>query len=130
MDFANVFKGTPLQEWYLSGRHLNAKRPILDLCDAMRLAILYTMGGTYLDLHIISLNRLDGVGRAMAAVDEGATDPSHLMFRAAQAPWGGLFFIGNALFRFPPRDPFILAVMEVCVCVCVLVLCVHVHCRV
>jgi hypothetical protein len=112
VDFDTVFKGTPLEEWYY-GRYLKlAKRPILDLCDAMRLALLYTLGGTYLDLDIMSLNRMDGLGRAMAAVDEGATEPTHLSFHAKQAPWGGLFFIGNALFRFPPRDPFILAVME------------------
>jgi hypothetical protein len=112
VDFDTVFKGTPLEEWYY-GRYLKlATRPILDLCDAMRLALLYTIGGTYLDLDIISLNRMDGLGRVMAAVDEGATEPTHLSFHAKQAPWGGLFFIGNALFRFPPRDPFILAAMK------------------
>ena len=53
------------------------------------------------------------VFRAMAAVDEGATNKNHLMFDAKEAPWGGLFFIGNALFRFPPKDPFIHAVHNV-----------------
>jgi len=112
VKFARAFRGTPLQDWYDSGQWKQSKRPVLDLCDAMRLALLYSIGGTYLDLDIMSLNRLDGLGRAMAAVDEGATHAGYLMTQALQAPWGGLFFIGNALFRFPPKDPFILAVMR------------------
>ena len=112
VKFEKAFRHTPLQEWYESAQWKKSARPILDLCDAMRLALLYSIGGTYLDLDIISLNRVDGLGRVMAAVDEGQTHAGYLSTQAEQAPWGGLFFIGNALFRFPPRDPFILAVMR------------------
>ena len=110
--FGAAFRGTPLHEWYQSGVWKTATRKELDLCDALRLALLYSLGGTYLDLDVISFNRLDGLGRTMAAVDEGATEAGHLLQDARAAPWGGLFFIGNALFRFPPKDPFVLAVME------------------
>ena len=47
IKFDEAFKNTPLQEWYASGRWKGATRPVLDLCDAMRLALLYSIGGTH-----------------------------------------------------------------------------------
>ena len=39
-----------LQEWYAAGLWKRGRTPELDVCDALRLALLYTLGGTYADV--------------------------------------------------------------------------------
>ena len=100
------FSGTPLESWYKEQRSNAAALSKLNLCDALRLAILFKIGGTYLDLDVISLNSIEELGRSMAALDERETSSKH------EAPWNGGLFVNNAFLRFPPQDTFVHEVMR------------------
>ena len=66
-----------------------------DRGNAFRLAVLWKIGGIYLDMDIISLNSMEGRVVGRTAAREDATR------------------INNALLSFPEKDPFIWRVMQV-----------------
>jgi mannosyltransferase OCH1-like enzyme len=43
----DIFRGLPFQEWHA------ASVGVIDLADALRLAILYKFGGVYLDMDLV-----------------------------------------------------------------------------
>lgn len=54
-DIKKVLHGTPLSQWYKDPRSKHSKFYRYFISDAMRLAILYKYGGTFLDLDMISI---------------------------------------------------------------------------
>ncbi|KAJ3417443.1 Lactosylceramide 4-alpha-galactosyltransferase [Chytridiales sp. JEL 0842] len=85
-------KGTPLQEWYRSGTYKKSNWVRQNLGNALRLALLWKFGGVYLDMDIISMNPISGVGRSLGKQDS--------------------FWFNNAFLSFPKADPFMWQLME------------------
>ncbi|XP_043240833.1 lactosylceramide 4-alpha-galactosyltransferase-like [Amphibalanus amphitrite] len=65
LDFAEVFEGTLLEEWYRSRAVLRSWWQASHMSDALRFALLTKYGGIYLDTDVI-------VRRSMADMDDGA----------------------------------------------------------
>ncbi|KAI8617755.1 nucleotide-diphospho-sugar transferase [Chytriomyces sp. MP71] len=87
LDWLDMFLDTPLESWFLNGTHLQSRWVDQNLGNAFRLALLWKLGGVYLDLDIISLNPLGGLGRTLAK----QTGPS---------------IVNNAFFSLERHDPF------------------------
>ncbi len=108
IDYNETFRDTPLQEWYTSKEYERTWWVEQNLGNALRLAILWKVGGTYFDLDIIFLKSLGIMVNAT-----GKANATH-----KREPFGR--FIGleeshrlnNAALRFPPNDSFIEAVMQ------------------
>ncbi|KAJ3056784.1 Lactosylceramide 4-alpha-galactosyltransferase [Rhizophlyctis rosea] len=92
LDYGKYFRETPLWEWYQQGKHLKSRWVEQNLGNGYRLALLWHKGGAYMDLDIININRLDGLGRMLAKEDSGK--------------------INNAALQFPPKDAFVWDLME------------------
>ncbi|KAI8620846.1 nucleotide-diphospho-sugar transferase [Chytriomyces sp. MP71] len=93
LRWRDMFASTPLQPWYGSGTYLQSKWVDQNLGNAFRLAVLWNVGGTYLDLDVVSLNPLSGLGRTLAN-QTGPSIPS------------------NAFFSFPKNDLFVWEMMK------------------
>ena len=50
LDYSEIFVNTPLERWYLDGSFKKSKWPLQNLGNAFRLAALYKIGGTYIDM--------------------------------------------------------------------------------
>ncbi|KAI9105886.1 hypothetical protein DFS34DRAFT_601331 [Phlyctochytrium arcticum] len=92
LQYASVFKNTPLEPWFIEKRYRNSSWVEQNLGNAFRLAKLYHDGGVYFDMDIISLNPLDGIGRSAAREQVNQ--------------------LNNAALSFPPRDPLLWLTME------------------
>ncbi|TPX70743.1 hypothetical protein CcCBS67573_g06448 [Chytriomyces confervae] len=66
LDWDDLFRGTPLESWWRRGTWMQSRWPDQNLGNAARLAILWKEGGVYLDMDIISLNPVSGMGRSLA----------------------------------------------------------------
>ncbi|KAI8832126.1 nucleotide-diphospho-sugar transferase [Chytriomyces cf. hyalinus JEL632] len=90
----DAMMGTPLEQWYISEKWKGSSWVDQNLGNAFRLGILHHYGGVYLDLDIVSLNPVESMtqDRTVAMQD---------------AKW-----YNNAMFRFPPGDAFVKAMME------------------
>jgi hypothetical protein len=100
VDFPAIFKGTPLQGWYdnYPNNHSTADGPYIlnDLSDALRLAILYKVGGLYIDADVLLLR--NGFTRQKSNVAVGSTN-NQLTYN-------------NAYLQFPQGHSLLLALME------------------
>ncbi|KAL3232007.1 hypothetical protein MRX96_023093 [Rhipicephalus microplus] len=56
-----VFQDTPLEAWYESGILDTSAFPVEHLADALRLAVVYKLGGVYLDIDVIVMRPLDSL---------------------------------------------------------------------
>ncbi|KAI9344019.1 nucleotide-diphospho-sugar transferase [Obelidium mucronatum] len=65
---------TPLFEWYKNRKWATSKWPEQNLGNAFRLGLLWKYGGVYMDLDIISVNPLAGLGRTVARQDKKNTN--------------------------------------------------------
>jgi len=65
LDLQELFRDTPLQEWHKSGQIHKSSYPIQHLSDAVRLAILWKYGGTYLDTDMIAIRTLGNLSNAL-----------------------------------------------------------------
>ncbi|KAJ3015370.1 UNVERIFIED_CONTAM: hypothetical protein HDU68_012759 [Siphonaria sp. JEL0065] len=74
LNWEEAMIDTPLYEWYTQKKWASSKWPDQNLGNAFRLGILWKYGGVYLDLDIISLNPLDGLGRSVARQDKKTTN--------------------------------------------------------
>ncbi|KAJ3402641.1 hypothetical protein HDU80_004906 [Chytriomyces hyalinus] len=90
----DAMMGTPLEQWYTLEKWKESSWVDQNLGNAFRLGILYHYGGVYLDLDIVSLNPVEAMmqDRTVAMQD---------------GKW-----YNNAVFRFPPGDAFVKAMME------------------
>jgi hypothetical protein len=88
----DYMKDTPLQKWYRGGDYKKSHWVRQNLGNAFRLGILWKLGGIYMDLDIISMNPISGVGRSLGKQDS--------------------FWFNNAFLSFPPKDPFVWDLME------------------
>ncbi|KAJ3293968.1 hypothetical protein HK104_004068 [Borealophlyctis nickersoniae] len=91
LKYEHYFRNTPLEEWYKREEWKKSHWVGQNLGNAYRLALLWHEGGMYMDLDIIMMNPLEGVGRAMAREDHK---------------------INNAALHFPAKDPFLWDLME------------------
>ncbi|KAJ1563803.1 Alpha-1,4-N-acetylglucosaminyltransferase [Cladochytrium tenue] len=94
LRWEEAFAGTPLEAWYTSGAYRNTSWVTQNLGNAFRMGLVYTLGGVYLDLDIVSMNAipLARVGRMLALQDAKT--------------------FNNAYLGFPPGDEFVWALME------------------
>ncbi|KAJ3327810.1 Alpha-1,4-N-acetylglucosaminyltransferase [Blyttiomyces sp. JEL0837] len=83
---------TPLEGWYRNKTFEKSHWVLQNLGNAIRMGILWNRGGVYLDLDIISLNPVSGIGRSLAMQDKD--------------------FFNNAFFSFPKGDPFMWLLMQ------------------
>ncbi|TPX69484.1 hypothetical protein CcCBS67573_g06867 [Chytriomyces confervae] len=93
LDWRAMFNETPLAEWYDNGTYLESKWVDQNLGNAFRLAIMWKLGGFYLDMDIISLNPLGALGTTLAK----QTGPN---------------ILNNAVFGFQRRDLFVWEMMR------------------
>ncbi|RKO90824.1 nucleotide-diphospho-sugar transferase [Blyttiomyces helicus] len=95
LDIASYLEGTPLEPWYANGVYKNYRADWhkINFGDALRLAVLWNEGGTYLDLDIISINPVDPLSRMMSFQLEGEG-------------------LNGAALVFPPKDPFLWNLMD------------------
>ncbi|EKX47307.1 hypothetical protein GUITHDRAFT_106757 [Guillardia theta CCMP2712] len=107
INLTEDFHATPMEEWFQSGVWQTALHKALDLCDGLRLAIIYKYGGRscYVDLDMVSLNRIDHNGSVLVAMDEGQRS-------TWETPWGAHFYLGTDFFQFPPRHQFVNDLMK------------------
>lgn len=89
LNYTRYFSGTQLESWYTSGRFSRSTWPDQNLGNAFRLALLWHIGGTYMDMDIISVNSLSNrvEGRTCAREDSSK--------------------VNNAFISTKPKDPFI-----------------------
>ncbi|KAI8818317.1 uncharacterized protein EV422DRAFT_538113 [Fimicolochytrium jonesii] len=92
MRYAHHFADTPLQQWWESGAWKQSTWVGQNLGNALRLAVVWKYGGVYMDLDIISINPLRGMGRSIAREEINR--------------------VNNAALRFPREDPLVWALME------------------
>ncbi|DBA66172.1 TPA: Lactosylceramide 4-alpha-galactosyltransferase, variant 2 [Trebouxia sp. C0005] len=94
VDIKSCFANTPLQPWLDSPQLASALFRQQNIADALRLAVIYKNGGTYLDLDIIALQdkafSLAGALSAQKACTEGCEEG----------------WLNNAYLSFPPQHPF------------------------
>ncbi|GBG75348.1 hypothetical protein CBR_g19981 [Chara braunii] len=82
-DFADIFSGTPFENWYASGTYRKTRWIPNNLSNAARLALVWKYGGTYLDMDFISLNPMPaGLGSAVAAEDDKSINNAFIRFSA------------------------------------------------
>ncbi|KAJ1562258.1 Alpha-1,4-N-acetylglucosaminyltransferase [Cladochytrium tenue] len=94
LRWEEAFSGTPLEAWYTSGAYLNSSWVTQNLGNAFRMGLVYTLGGVYMDLDIVSMNSIPQarVGRMLTMQDPKS--------------------FNNAYLGFPPGDEFVWALME------------------
>ncbi|KAI9206159.1 alpha 1,4-glycosyltransferase conserved region-domain-containing protein [Polychytrium aggregatum] len=92
LTYKQWFAQTPLQTWYESGLYKKSSWIEQNLGNAVRLAIIWKVGGVYIDLDIISTNTIEGIGRALCQEDYAR--------------------VNNAFLSFPPRDQLVWELME------------------
>ncbi|KAL3902192.1 MAG: hypothetical protein SGCHY_000043 [Lobulomycetales sp.] len=101
IDYAAYFQGTPMQAWYKEKLHEKSWWVDQNLGNAFRLAILWKLGGTYLDMDIISVNPLTWTTLDGKFVPMGR-------FIAREEPEQ----LNNAALRFPKNDPMVWQLMQ------------------
>lgn len=92
IDYENTFSDTPLEYWYSSGKFKETRWEKQNLGNALRLALLWKYGGTYMDMDIISLNPLPNI--RMVGREDGT--------RA-----------NNAMLSLSRHDPFVWSIMTI-----------------
>ncbi|KAJ3130892.1 Lactosylceramide 4-alpha-galactosyltransferase [Irineochytrium annulatum] len=92
LDWWSQYQGTPLEPWYRSGAHMNSSWVYQNMGNAFRMGLLWREGGVYLDLDIVSLNAISGIGRSL-----GMQDPT---------------WFNNAFMSFPKADVFVWRLMQ------------------
>ncbi|KAJ3193079.1 hypothetical protein HK101_005436, partial [Irineochytrium annulatum] len=92
IDWYRYMKNTPLDSWWTLGKYKNSSWVYQNLGNAFRMGVLYEHGGVYLDLDIISVNPVGGIGRSIAK-----QDPT---------------WYNNAFMSFPKKDIFMWRLME------------------
>ncbi|KAJ1557579.1 Lactosylceramide 4-alpha-galactosyltransferase, partial [Cladochytrium tenue] len=92
IDRAELGRDNPLEPWFAGRAFDGAEQPWQDFSHAARLALLWHFGGAYLDFDIVSVNSVDGLGRAVARHPR---------------PSG----FSDAVLSFPPHDPFVKELM-------------------
>lgn len=95
INYDIMFSGTPLEDWYVNKNYTKSHWVDQNLGNALRLAVLYKIGGTYLDMDTFQLSSMKDLG------------PSVTIQR-----WGEDESINNAFLRFEPRNAFVWGVME------------------
>lgn len=63
INIPKYVKGTPVEEWLMSGKLFTSIHLHVHVSDFLRLLTIYKYGGTYLDLDFIFLQSLDGLQR-------------------------------------------------------------------
>ncbi|ORY49453.1 hypothetical protein BCR33DRAFT_847427 [Rhizoclosmatium globosum] len=92
LDWADQMMGTPLEPWWTEGRWKDSSWVDQNLGNAFRMGLIYKMGGVYMDLDIISLNPVRGLGRAISMQDKD--------------------WFNNAVFSLEKEDKFAWKMME------------------
>lgn len=90
-----VFQDTPLEAWYESGILDTSAFPVEHLADALRLAVVYKLGGVYLDIDVIVMRPLDSLPPCVC-----------------QSPVENGDMVSNAFLAFHRGDPFLLHLMR------------------
>ncbi|KAJ3211108.1 hypothetical protein HK099_008096, partial [Clydaea vesicula] len=100
INYDKFFENTPLQIWYEEKKHLKSWWVEQNLGNALRLAVIWKFGGTYLDLDIISVNSLK-------TISNGKKEPLKRFIAREETEQ-----LNNAALRFPKNDPFVWVLME------------------
>ena len=76
----DLFKNTPLEQWYHKAKESKTKYFNADLSDAIRTALMWNYGGVYFDLDMLSLNTisnlpLNSMGKQLQSEDKKGRVP-------------------------------------------------------
>ncbi|KAJ1562048.1 Lactosylceramide 4-alpha-galactosyltransferase [Cladochytrium tenue] len=108
LRWPDAMAGTPLEDWFASGRYLKSNWVSQNLGNAFRLGALHVLGGVYMDLDIVSVNPLPV---AADADDDANTNGGSGHGIRALAMQDATWF-NNAFLSFPPQDPFLWSLMK------------------
>eukprot|EP00928_Gymnodinium_smaydae_P008092 TRINITY_DN12921_c0_g1_i3.p1 TRINITY_DN12921_c0_g1~~TRINITY_DN12921_c0_g1_i3.p1 ORF type:complete len:304 (-),score=25.40 TRINITY_DN12921_c0_g1_i3:73-984(-) len=97
ISYEDVFKNTPLEPWY-KGNSWQKGYAVINLSDALRLAILYKYGGVYFDLDVVSVAPLPQDG-SCGGMGVQIDDPDNA------------WYINNAALMFPQGSEFLRTAM-------------------
>ncbi|KAJ3061450.1 Lactosylceramide 4-alpha-galactosyltransferase [Podochytrium sp. JEL0797] len=92
LNWASGMVGTPLESWWANEVYKDSSWVEQNLGNAFRMGVLWKYGGVYLDLDIVSLNPVGGLGRAISMQDK---------------EW-----FNNAIFSMEKEDAFAWKMME------------------
>ncbi|XP_077529406.1 lactosylceramide 4-alpha-galactosyltransferase-like [Haemaphysalis longicornis] len=119
-----IFNGTVMFNWYLSGIWTTSPYKVMHLSDALRLALLWKYGGAYVDLDVVVLGSFDDVrnsvcrelfpdvGNAVMTFDKGHPFLLHCMqefaasYRSMDYPYNGPRLLDRVLCELCTEEVF------------------------
>ncbi|XP_054272740.1 lactosylceramide 4-alpha-galactosyltransferase-like [Macrosteles quadrilineatus] len=106
LDMEEFFLRTNVEELYFGGRFEESRHPIEHVSDVVRLLTLWKYGGTYMDIDVVSIRPLDGLGSNYAGWQDERTIASGVL-NFDPAGFGHQILtecLDDLRFNFDPRE--------------------------